>query len=190
MVTAPGDEAERSRCYAQGLEYLHAMQELALDPAMIGGLQGPLHPAIASWVGAHYPDWNAQLQSLLQACQECFHPHARPSVQVFAVPLAAAFGLDGLCNHRTVPMTILVDLGRVVPTHWLRLVAHEYAHALVGKPGHDAAFVQALAQLCLGLGLEAPPPDAARWNHWPPCSLAPDPLVFWRGPSVTFVTDH
>jgi hypothetical protein len=188
MVT-PG-EPERSLAYTQGLEYLHAMQRLALDPLMVDGLDGPHHRAISTWVGAQAQTWNLHLQTLVQACHECFHPQARPSVQVFAVPLAAAFGFDGICHHRTNPITILLDLGRVVPAHWLRLLAHEYAHAQVGRPGHDEGFARTLAHLCLGLGLEAPPLNPASWDHWPLCHPTPDPRAFWMGKSVAFVTDH
>jgi hypothetical protein len=189
MVTPSGDP-ERSHFYPQGLEYLHRMQTLALNPALIGGLGQPHEAAIATWIGRHSVAWNRHLQTLVHHCHECFHPHARPQVQTFAVPLAPAFGLDGLCNHQTQPITILLDLGRVVPHHWLRLLVHEYAHAQVGRPGHDDAFGHSLAQLCLGLGLDAPPLDATRWTHWPPCQATTDALAFWMGRSEPFVTDH
>lgn len=186
MVTArsPGWETERgpSLAYQRGLEYLQRMQRLALDPAMVE-VRPNLRDrtAICTWVGLHQDRLNAQLQTYLQACHECFHPHSRPRVQIFAVPLAPAFGLDGLCNGSLRPMTILVDLGRVVPQDWLRLVVHEYAHAQVGHPGHHEAFVAALSHLCLGLGLELPPPTAVHWSHWPLCQPTLDPLQFWRG---------
>lgn len=179
------DEPERSRLEQQGHEYLQAMQRWALDPTMITGLASlPEHQAIRAWIGQHHNRLNAQLQADVHACHECFHPYARPSVQIFAVPLAAAFGWDGLCNPATRPITLLVDLGRVMPHDWLRLVIHEYAHAQVGAPGHHDRFAAALAHLCLGLGLEAPPADSAHWPHWPLCQPTADPLAFWRGQSA------
>lgn len=174
--------AGRAIAYTQGLEYLQAMQRLALNPAMVDVLPNLRdHTTICTWIGLYQDQLNAQLKTYLQACQECFHPHSRPPVQIFAVPLAPAFGLDGVCNSATHPIIILVDLGRVVPQDWLRLVAHEYAHAQVGTPGHHAAFVAALSHLCLGLGLEVPPPTATDWPHWPHCQPTVDPLAFWRG---------
>jgi hypothetical protein len=54
--------------------------------------------------------------------------------QIFAAPLAQAFGLDALCNLQTDPISILIDVGRVMPEDWLLVVAHEYAHAHAGTP--------------------------------------------------------
>ncbi len=178
-------ESGQSSAYQRGLEYLQRMQRLALEPTMVDVLHNLRdRTAICTWIGLHQDRLNAQLQTYLQVCHECFHPHARPSVQIFAVPLAPAFGLDGLCNGSLRPMTILVDLGRVVPQDWLRLVVHEYAHAQVGQPGHHQAFVAALSHLCLGLGLELPPlATAMHWPHWPLCQPTLDPLAFWRGQS-------
>ncbi len=193
MVTQPTDGVGtgkgRSGAEQRGLEYLQRMQPLALEPAMINGLSLPDQGAITAWIGQHQDRLNAQLQTYVQACHACFHLPARPQVQIFAVPLAAAFGFDGLCNHATDPIAILVDLGRVVPQDWLRLVVHEYAHAQAGTPGHHDRFGAALAQLCLGLAIEAPPTDASHWPHWPRCHPTSDPLAFWRGQSVSLITD-
>lgn len=172
----------RSRAYCQGVEYLQAMRGWALAPTMVAELENYPDPiALLTGVGQHQAHLNAQLQVHLQACHDCCHPAARPQVQIFAVPLASAFGWDGVCNSATHPTTILVDLGRVLPQDWLRLVVHEYAHAQVGAPGHHTAFVTALSHLCLGLGLEVPPPTATDWPHWPRCRPTADPLAFWRG---------
>lgn len=194
MVIAPtagettGDG--RSQAYRQGLQYLQTVKPLALDPAMVDVLHQPCDSeAIVAWIGTQQHWLNAHLQAHLQACHECFHPPARPRVQLFAVPLSAAFGLDGLCNYATQPLTLLLDLGRVVPHHWRRLVIHEYAHAQVGTPGHHDRFGAALTQLCLGLGLELPPSDPTLWCHWPLCQPTADPLAFWRGASVPRMTD-
>jgi hypothetical protein len=181
----------RSLAYQQGVAYLQAMQHLALDPAMVTGLQPfPGSQAIVAWIGTHQQRLNAQIQAHLQACHECFHPHARPPVQLFAVPLSPAFGFDGLCNYATQPITLLVDLGRVVPHHWQRLVVHEYAHAQAGIPGHHDRFVAALTHLCLGLGLAEPPNHPTSWPHWPPCQPTSDPLAFWRGQTETLIPGH
>jgi hypothetical protein len=187
-----GHKIQSSLAYSQGLQYLQTMQRLALDPAMVNVLHTlPDQLAIVAWIGQHQNTLNAQLKTYVQACHECFHPHARPQVQIFAVPLAAAFGFDGLCNAATHPTTILVDLGRVLPRDWLRLVIHEYAHAQVDTPGHHDRFVATLSHLCLGLGIELPLPTMPDpWPHWPPCQSTVDPLAFWRGLTPGLMPDH
>jgi hypothetical protein len=143
--------------------------------------------AILTGIGLHIDAVNNILQSHLNACHDCFDradlsEHLR-SVRIFAVPFAASVRLDGFCNIDTVPMTILVDVGRVASHHWLALVAHEYAHAYLGYPGHDREYAKVLSHLCLGLGL--PPPDLGcadlNLHDWPPYPAAIDPLAWWRG---------
>ncbi len=112
-------------------------------------------------------------------------PLDRRSIQIFAVPLAASMQLDGFCNIEIVPVTILVDVGRVAPADWLALVAHEYAHAHLGIAGHDRSYAQILNHLCLGLGLAQPLPRAeADLLFWPPYSPQLDPLALWRGEAL------
>ncbi len=106
-------------------------------------------------------------------------------MQIFAAPLAESFGIDGLCNLQTQPVTLLIDVGRVIPEDWLALVAHEYAHAHAGSPGHHQEFANILTHLCLGLGLG----PLAVWQSametnlksYPNCHPTSDPLAFWRG---------
>jgi len=100
-----------------------------------------------------------------------------------AVPFASSVQLDGFCNIDTTPTTILVDVGRVAPADWLALVAHEYAHAHLGYPGHDRAYTEVLSHLCLGLGFAQPSfePNDRRIYCWPPYSPTIVPLALWRG---------
>lgn len=145
--------------------------------------------AICTWIGRHIEGINAELSDCLQSCHDCFHPWQRRPMQVFAVPLAPTLRIDGFCNLQTKPVTLLVDVGRVVPEDWLALVAHEYAHAQVGAPGHDQDFVKILEHLCLGLGF-APPPAGLSTQEllrsWPQCRPTKDPLAFWHGQSEEF----
>ncbi len=166
----------------RGLDYLYGTRSLALEPEMINLLATDEQRAtICIWIGTHIEAVNAHLQGCLQACHACFHPWAQPPLQIVAVPLAPAYGLAACCNFQTTPYTLLVDVGRVLPPHWVRLVAHEYAHAQAGSPGHHAEFIQALTHLCLGLNWPAPPAAEAALRSHPPCLPSPDPLAFWRG---------
>ncbi len=171
--------------WCRGCDYLAMVRQLALMPGLVLWVQGEPHEErLCTWIGTHVAAVNRQLQVLLQACHGCFHPWERPSLQVWAAPLAPSCGLAGVCNLQTQPGTLLLDVGRVVPADWLRLVAHEYAHAQAGTAGHHARFAQALTQLCLGLAL-APPLEegvsAAVWCCYPVCQLTRDPLAFWQG---------
>jgi hypothetical protein len=148
-----------------------------------------LRDRLCAWIGTYVDTVNAELQACLEACHACFHPPERRSIQILATPLASRFGLDGLCNIEIDPVVILIDVGRVAPADWLKLVAHEYAHAHVGSPGHDRRFLTILEHLCLGLGLQPPffSPEIslsemeARLQNWPYCYSLPDPLAFWLG---------
>lgn len=161
------------------------MQRLALEPAMVDMLDNLRDRIpVCTWIGDHIDPINRQLDECLQACHDCFHPPERRAIAIYGVPLSQAFGLDGLCNVRTRPMTILIDVGRVKPQDWLAVVAHEYAHAHLGNSGHDATFATILSHLCLGLGLDLPPWEPGMettLRHWPPYTPNPDPLAFWRG---------
>ncbi len=163
------------------------MRRLTLNPAMVDVLeQGDRATPVCHWIGTHIQAVNQILQQYLNACHDCFHSWERRSMRVLAMPLAQSFGIDGLCNLQTKPITILIDVGRVVPSDWLGLVAHEYAHAHVGSPGHDQRFVSVLAHLCLGLGLEPPiwePGLEEQLRHWPYANPTPDPLALWLGES-------
>lgn len=171
--------------FTRGLEYLQMVQRLALEPKMVDVMDNLRDRIlICIWVGNNIDRVNTQLSACLQACHECFHPQQRRRVQIFAVPLAQPFGIDGLCNILTTPVTILVDVGRVVPQDWLRVVAHEYAHAHLGESGHSQNFASVLSHVCLGLGLEPPfwePGMEARLRSWPHCQSTIDPLAFWIG---------
>lgn len=139
---------------------------------------------VCTWIGQHIEAVNAQLNVYLQACHDCLHVCEQPAVQVFAAPLAQSFGLDAVCNFQAQPLTLFIDVGRVEPEDWLRLVVHEYAHAHTGSPGHHEQFARSLTHLCLGLGI-APPQyepgleDSLRF--YPSCVPTQDPLKFWRG---------
>jgi hypothetical protein len=141
---------------------------------------------ICTWIGERIDAVNAHLCAHLQACHACFHPWEQRPLQIFAAPLAQSYGIDGLCNLQTNPITILIDVGRVVPEDWLRLVAHEYAHAHAGSPGHHQQFARSLAHLCLGLQIAPPlgqPHREDSLRFYPHCCSTQDPLAFWQGGS-------
>lgn len=164
-----------------GLNYLMQMRTQAIDPDLIELCYGrPEHERLCRFVGASIAAINMELQLCLQACQGCFHRWQQKPVQIFAAPFVDRFGLDGFCNIRVQPVTILVDVGRVEPQDWLALVVHEYAHAQVGSPGHDDIFVQTLIHLCNGLGLKLPIADSgADWRSLPAYRRRVESLAFW-----------
>ncbi|HEY9646338.1 MAG TPA: hypothetical protein V6C88_08225 [Chroococcidiopsis sp.] len=171
--------------FTRGLDYLYGVRSLALEPEMVDlvyDLEARI--PICTWIGHHIEAVNRQLRVYLQLCHDCFHPWEQPEIQVFAAPLAQSFGIDALCNVQTQPLTMLIDVGRVEPQDWLLLVAHEYAHAHAGRPGHHRQFAQSLAHLCLGLAI-APPPDQPGMEEnlrfYPSCAATQNPLAFWRG---------
>lgn len=161
------------------------MRSLALDPDVIDFVHSPaLRKPVCIWVGSHIDAINAQLQVLLQGCQDCFHPWQQPPVQIFAAPFASQFRVDGVCNLQTQPISILIDVGRVLPHDWLALVVHEYAHAHLGVPGHHPDFVQILSHLCLALDLPFADNTVShdpRWCSFPPYRSNPHPDQFWSG---------
>lgn len=169
--------------YQRGVSYLEQVQSLVLEPGMVDVMQNLRdRVAICTWIGQQIEAVNTELQHCLEACHDCFHPTERPVIEIFAVPLAPAFGIDGLCNVLRRPIAILVDVGRILPQDWLSIVAHEYAHAYSGDFGHHQQFVNVLYHLCLGLGLEPPTgANADQLRYWPFCQSTQDPLAFWRG---------
>lgn len=168
--------------YNRGVEYLRVMQSLVPEKAMVDVMENVRdRVVICTWIGDNIHQVNAALQCCLLACHECFHPQKRRPTQIFAVPLAQSFGLDGLCNISTTPIAILVDVGRLAREDWLRLVVHEYVHAHLGSPGHNREFAAVLSHLCLGLGLEPPGEQISLLPSWPPYTPTLDLLAFWRG---------
>lgn len=172
--------------YARGLDYLYGVRSLALDPEMIDVVYNvDDRISLCTWVGEHIEAVNQQLENYLQACHDCFHPWEQPTIQIFAAPFAQSFGIDALCNLQTNPITILIDVGRVVPAHWLQLVVHEYAHAHAGTPGHHEQFARSLTHLSLGLGIAPPKSFTESYlRSYPHCHPTQNPLAFWRGESV------
>lgn len=174
----------RTDAFSRGLDYLYGLRRLAPLPELIGLVddrEGRV--SICTWIGTHIETVNAHLQSEVQACHQCFLPWERPALQVFAAPLSPAFRVDGLCNLQTQPITLLLDVGRVVPADWRRLVVHEYAHAQAGSPGHHPAFARSLSHLCRSLGLP-PPVEIANTDAlktYPPYRSMADTLAFWQG---------
>ena len=170
--------------YQAGVEYLQRVQILLPDAQMVDVMNNLRdRVSICTWIGSQIEDVNKLLQAHLNACHDCFDLGARRSIQILAVPFSSAVRLDGFCNINTNPTTILVDVGRVAPTDWLALVAHEYAHAHLGYPGHDRAYAEVLSHLCLGLGFAQPSlqADDRSLYYWPTYSPAIDPLAWWRG---------
>lgn len=174
---------QQSSACQQGIEYLAKIATLLPSQAIDLDLNLRDRELIWAWIGNSIGTVNQRLQLHLSACADCFQPRDRRSIQIVAVPLATSLGLDGFCNITTTPRTILVDVGRVEPSDWLALVAHEYAHAQLGYAGHDRRYGEVLSHLCLGLGLPQPrlsvEPDDLR--HYPPYLHTADPLAFWRG---------
>jgi hypothetical protein len=170
--------------FTKGLDYLYGARSLSLAPDMVSVVYDlERRIPICTWVGSHIEAVNNALNECLTACHACFHAWEQPQVQIVAAPLAQSFGLDGLCNLQTEPITILIDAGRLAPEHWLLLVMHEYAHAHAGTPGHHETFARSLTHLCFGLGI-APPPDAAEsLRSYPYYRPNQDALAFWRGES-------
>jgi hypothetical protein len=174
---------------ACGLDYLYGVRSLALTPEMVDLVYDLEHRTpVCIWISNHIEVVNAQLNDCLQACHDCFHAWEQPAVQIFAAPLAQSFGLDALCNFQTEPISILVDVGRVRPKDWLLLVAHEYAHAHAGIPGHHHQFARSLTHLCLGLDIASPsyqPGQEDSLRFYPGYPPVPDPLAFWQGNGET-----
>ena len=171
-----------------GLEYLHMVQKLVWEPTMVDAMDNFRDRIpICTWIGENIDTVNTRLNLYLQACHGCFHVHERQSIQIFAVPLAQSLGIDGLCNIFTNPITILIDVGRIAPEDWLRIVVHEYAHAHLGEFGHNRRFATILWHLCLGLAIEPPswqPGRESDLSSWPNCQSTIDPLALWRGESI------
>ncbi|WGV28207.1 hypothetical protein [Halotia branconii] len=171
--------------FTRGLDYLYGARSLALDPEMVDVVYDlDKRIPICNWIANHIDAVNAELNACLQACHDCFHPWQQRTVQIFAAPLAQSFGIDGLCNLKTNPITILIDVGRVIPEDWLALVIHEYAHAHAGFPGHHQEFAKSLSHLCLGLAIAPPsyqPSMEASLRSYPYCHPTQDPLAFWQG---------
>ncbi len=167
------------------MAYLLRMRLLLPDPQIIDVMDNLRDRiSICTWIGDRIESINRLLQSHLNACHECFNPIDRREMQIFAVPFADSARLDGFCNITICPTTILVDVGRVTPVDWLALVAHEYAHAHLGYPGHHQEYANILSHLCLGLGLAQPTNHEQNLYSWPPYAPVLDPLAFWRGEVV------
>lgn len=171
----------------QGRAYLLKMQRLALEPSLVElRVSGLSEEQIYRAIALRIQGINQELATHLALCQNCFHPHQQLAVAIFATPFAQHLKIDALCNLKTNPITILIDVGRIVREDWLCAIAHEYAHAQVGVPGHHQAFLETLTHLCLGLGLTSPPPNGlpeSELRNWPPCQPTTDPLAFWLGES-------
>jgi hypothetical protein len=171
--------------FTVGLKYLLMVQHLVLEPKMVDVMDNLRDRiSICTWIGKNIHIVNGELNTCLQACHECFRSLDRRKIQIFAVPFAQSFGIDGLCNIAIYPITIFVDVGRVATQDWLSLVAHEYTHAHLSESGHSQEFARVLTHLCLGLGLEPPSWEPGRegsLSTWPDCGSTIDPLAFWRG---------
>jgi hypothetical protein len=168
----------------EGKAYLQKMEHLALDPSLVRlSVNAEWEQQICRAIALRIEEINQELATHLSYCQQCFYSQQRLPIQIFATPFAGHLNIDGLCNLKAKPITILIDVGRIVPQDWLGAVAHEYAHAQVGVAGHHQAFLETLTHLCLGLGLTPPPNGVpeAKLRNWPPCQPTADPLRFWVG---------
>jgi hypothetical protein len=174
-------EAARS-----GLAYLTQIQQLELQPDLINIFSGDSErQRYYTWIAAHHPRLNALLARHLQACADCFYPENRPRLEIYAAPLMPDRAIDAFCNVRHQPGVIVVDLGRLVAADWLRVVIHEYAHAMVGSAGHSPRFGSLVDHLCLGLQVPTRPGlSETQLRSYPPCQATLDPLAFWRGEEI------
>lgn len=173
--------------FSRGLDYLYQIRTLAIEPDLIEVVhQLEERIPICNWIGTQIDAVNAVLRRHVEACQGCFHPWEQRSIQIFAAPFADSFGIDGVCNLACDPVVLLVDVGRVIPQDWLALVAHEFAHAQLGSPGHSTEFGRVLTHLCLGLGLALSSErsfESIDWRSLPPYRKTTNPTAFWRGQS-------
>jgi hypothetical protein len=171
--------------FTRGLDYLYGARSLAPEAEVIDLVDDlKQRTSVCTWIGSHIDQVNQTLAAHLQACHDCFHPWQQPPLQVFAAPLAQSFAIDALCNFQTDPITLLIDVGRVVKSDWLGLVVHEYAHAHAGSPGHHQQFAASLTHLCLGLEIALPavqPGQEESLRFYPRCRPTQNPLAFWRG---------
>jgi hypothetical protein len=157
-----------------GKAYLEFLQQFDLEPGMVD-VSCPINP-----IGLSLDRINAQLHEYLVACQDCFHVVDRVAAQVWAGPINPKFGVDAFCNVQARPVALIIDVSRVVPDDWPRLVAHEYAHAIVGDSGHSRRYAEVLQHLCRGLGWESNLYDVDL-TTFPPCRSTRRPMDFWRG---------
>jgi hypothetical protein len=142
------------------------------------------HLAVLTWIGQHIHEINQQLHGILIELLACLQPQDRPSVEIFAAPIAPKVGIDGFCNLQTHPITLIVDPSRVIPADWPHLVVHELTHATAHGAGHGPRFYQVLSSLCLAQDLPIPPPDSLNrgvLSYWPPCRPNPQAEQFWLG---------
>ncbi len=171
--------------FTRGLDYLYGARSLAPEAEIIDLVDDlDQRTPVCRWIGTHIDQVNQTLAAHLQACHDCFHAGQQPRLQVFAAPLAQSFAIDALCNFQTEPITLLIDVGRVVRSDWLGLVVHEYAHAYAGSPGHHQQFAKSLEHLCLGLAIALPavePGSEESLRFYPRCRPTENPLAFWRG---------
>jgi hypothetical protein len=165
----------------RALQYLQFVQGFELESGMVNLFlreKDVVYPRLLDRI-----DWlNYQMRLHLQACQDCLFSENQRSVQILAAPLEPRLHIDGFCDIRANPITIVVDPGRIDSQDWLGLVVHEYAHAVTGTVGHGPKFAAILQHLCLGLGLMATHPDLLTEQQlcsYPPCRQTADPLAFW-----------
>lgn len=135
------------------------------------------------WMAANIDRINEVLNQHLIACQDCFFPENRVSAIVLAAPINPELQIDAFCNVRVDPQAIVVDVGRIVPDDWLKVVVHEYAHAVIGSSGHSPRYGAVLQHLCLGLGLDLPMLSLSETDlrGLPYCRSTIDPTRFWQG---------
>lgn len=160
----------------RGLRYYQQVQSLLPHPARVVDISADVDSAAwrqhLLWIGQNVHRLNQHLWQLTQSCYDCFLSTC-PAVQPWAFPLGPVLQADsqlvGICNLKTVPIALIVDVGQIHPSDWLGVVAHEFAHAVSGA-GHGPDFQSALTHLCIGLGL--PPPltlsDSRTLQQWPP----------------------
>ncbi|NJO70727.1 MAG: hypothetical protein HC825_01445 [Oscillatoriales cyanobacterium RM1_1_9] len=172
--------------FERGLTYLYDLRQQLPQSDLIELMLLPeARRSACSWIGQHIDQLNLRLDALLQRCHQAVPQPAQLSL--YAAPLAARFQLDGICcwpmaepeTKTKTEALVLLDLGVLAPQHWLRLLVHEYAHALCAQPGHGLKFQAALSMLCSALQIELPASES--WYALPAYPRTADRTAFWQG---------
>ncbi|PSN19920.1 hypothetical protein C7271_04800 [filamentous cyanobacterium CCP5] len=169
---------ERGYSYYQQIQPLIPYRHLRFD------IDSAIWRRRLVWIGQNIHRLNQRLWELTQSCFDCFLTTC-PPIRPWAFPLGLVLQPDlklaGLCNLDISPIALIIDVGQISPEDWLRVVVHEFAHAVSGA-GHGPDFQSALTHLCIGLGF--PPPvtlsNAQGLRQWPPYRPSRQ-TTFWSG---------
>jgi len=176
------DQPEDVDVGRKAAQYLSVIRDLAVNPYWIGLSDTGADCSFAlEWIETHIGSINRELGQILLEGLNCFHADQRPDIQIFAAPILPRAGVDGFCNLKVQPITLIVDPSRVVCPDWHKLVIHELAHGIARSAGHGGFFRAALTHLCLAFDLPEPPTGADELlQTWPPYNVNTDRTAFWH----------